>query len=184
MVEIETLLTFVSIIFLVVVELSGRAEDTDIERFAESDDDIFYGIIPDLGFLSIVHLINVFVLMVAHFIVAIEFLSTDELIVTLLYLGTLILLIIFPYIEIDEYDVLKEESGELNSFNIHFLMAAGILIEPYIFILLGFIPNSSITEGLGAAVFFAVFLFGTSYFLRRVRSEIRTRSVQKVLDDY
>lgn len=172
MVSTQTLLPFISILFLVLVELSGRVDNDGLYELARKREGRVLGLFPDLGFLTIVHCVNVFLIMVGYLIVFLEFIATDDIVVTLIYFAMLVFLFVIPYIEVEQYDLIIESTGSRKSRNTHVFMVLLIIAEPLIFISLGLLPGDY-GDNIGAALFTLTYLLGTLLFLKYLKQELQ-----------
>ena len=102
MADVNTLLVMFSVLVLVVVEISGRAQNVDLLYHSRMNPKV--PIFLDLGYFSLIHIVNVFLLVMGLFTIAIELLVTDSLPLYFSGIIGLIILLILPLLEVDSPD--------------------------------------------------------------------------------
>lgn len=183
MVNLQTLLPFASIIILVVVELSRQSSQLDLEDIVRRKDRTMFPRIPNLGFVSIVHALNVFFLMVTYFVIYLES-GWDSLPRNLVLIAVVAMLFLVPYLEIQDYDLLLERAGVFNSRDIHLIFSLLILIEPIAFKMVGAATGPLELVFLGTLVFALVYYGSVYFFLKSLRDEFEEERTQARLYEF
>lgn len=172
-ISIQTTLVFITLIYLVVIELSAKTGTGMLLERLEMDEVPVLGMFPNLGMFTYVHVLNNFLLMTGYLVIFTNFLGNDNIAITLVLLLTATMLLLLPYLEVEEYDFISKKSESLlNSKRTHFLFSFIIIfVEPPIFI------SSTILEEyaniVGVLIFVATFFVAIAWFLLQIGEEAK-----------
>ncbi|ELZ80800.1 hypothetical protein C454_10856 [Haloferax gibbonsii ATCC 33959] len=183
---VENIFVSMSIVFLIVIELSGMAKSTDIQAIANNNQEQLLSVIPNLGRFTIIHCLNVLFLVMGYLLVFPEFLSTDSQALSLLLILTIALLLVLPILEIEDYDRFFREPQVADSLAIHAIMSVSLtILIPILLVFtvglteIGIVSmGSNIISILFQLLLVATVVFGTLKFLSDLRSELRESEKQ------
>lgn len=169
---------FLPILFLLVVELSAVARRIDVENLSNSTRPklrwwVFT--VPNLGRFVYIHTACLAIL---SFVLFIGLNIASGLLSAGIVLASIILMLILPLIEIEEYDSLLYKKDSLDSYRFHFLFVGSLTL------LFSLYPIGSTVLGLtgGSLLQFsylvlvlAVFpVLGSVFFVRRLEADLRS----------
>lgn len=124
-VDAGTLLVTLAIV--AVVELSSTTRDVDIPDLLETAETAGTGMFK-FGRLTLIHLINVFLLNIAYLYNELALQSNP---ISISSVVLLLLLFILPVIEIEEYDQLLQHPSHSTAFLIHCVLSLGLVAIAY-----------------------------------------------------
>lgn len=143
MVNVDNLLVFSSILFLIVIELSGRFRDLDLGEIARQKEG-YVLFLPNLGILTYIHGLNAFLLLSGYLLALTANFSGSYVSMILLWAIYTILLVILPHLEIEDYDGLLGKSEQPTSFRIHLVFTSLVVILlPILVIIFGFFSGTA-----------------------------------------
>lgn len=116
-----------SVIFLVVVELSSRASEVDLEEVTQRETTLV-GWLPNLGRFSVIHLVNTLLLLLAYGTVLPELFPSPDVNTFLLLIATVVLLIVLPFLEISRESTLITENGASSPLKYHVFLTLWIIL--------------------------------------------------------
>jgi len=191
-ISIQTTLVFITLIYLVVIELSAKTGTRMLLERLEMEGSPVLGIFPNLGMFTYVHVLNSFLLMTGYLVISTNFLGNDNIAITLVLLLTAAMLLLLPYLEVEEYDIISRNSASLlDSKRTHFLFSIVVFVEPLIFIATNALKGEAglqIVNVIGTLIFIAAFFLPLAWFLIQIGEEAerywRSNEVQTDLDQF
>ena len=176
--SLDQMSVFLPILFLIVVELSAVARRIDVKELSNSIRPKLHWwwfTVPNLGRFIYIHTACLSILSFALFIglnIASGLLSAGVV------LASIILMLILPLIEIEEYDSLLYKKDSLDSYRFHFLLVGGLAL------LFSMYPlGSTVLQLTGGplaqfsylVLVLAIFpVFGSVFFVRRLEADLQS----------
>lgn len=190
MAQTPSTLLFVSVLLFIITELSGRVESTDLKTVVGQHQGSLL-IFPNLGRFTIVHLLNVTILLVGYVDVLVVWLQTDESMYTTILFAILVIFFVLPILETREYDRLLSNDGVSNSLCYHILFTViGTILIPLLMVLALILAGNSMKHLIGVVSISLIFLstyVGAIIYLETLKSEVAigdVLSLRKILSKY
>lgn len=175
-ISVQTTLVFSTFVFIVVIELSSKAGIEMILERIDIDDGPVWGLFPNLGIFTYIHVLSVFLLMSTYLVIFTNFITNDNIAITLVLLSTAAILVLLPFLELEDYDLIERSSDSLmDSKRTHYLFCVVVFVEPYIFIATNLIENFAGIEyaNVGSVGIFLVSFFAAMiWFLNQIGDEV------------
>lgn len=176
-IKTETALIFITLLYLVVVELSSTVRSVELFHRREIENRPIFGFLPNLGKFSYVHIINSFILMSGYLIVYSNWLSNDNVAITIVLILTAALLFFLPYLELNDYDIIERQAeARFDSRAYHNIFSFLVVVgEPVLFVISGYVVaflNIPILVLINAVIFTLVYFWAMDRFLSQVEIEI------------
>lgn len=178
MVGLENIFVISSVLFLVVIEISGRFRELDIEgaarRSASNDETL-----PNLGIFSLIHGLNAFLLVVGFMLVVPKLVSNFDVSVLLLAILYMVLAGLLPYLEVKNYEAHLLEHDSWTSFHFHLLFTVlAFVLFPIELVLLASFAQPEVARTVGALLFTVIIFIGILGFLSVFQDELVADSDQ------
>lgn len=174
---VESTLVFMSIIILVVIELSKEVDDLDLKKIvSQSEGNLLF--LPNIGRFSIIHTFNTCLIYVSYFILLVEYINTKSIIIFVLVSAVILLMMLLPLLETKVYRNHLARGSFPKSVVVHFwYTVASTIIFPAGMLFVMSRYSFPFLQFIFAMIFSLLWISGSDIYLNTLKREIKQGSL-------